>query len=530
MEYIKETQLPRRAKALLNRMVGTKQMSESGMKWLVVATDPFHDTRVDCDGYPDISTARAITQCVQQTINVSSPFDDGTLPYDFHMFFNPLSPTWSYSPTLEKEKEKKTITRTKSDDTRPEKREKSEELVNALAVKKAAKRRPPGRANSGTAETFNGYIRSTVDYLGDVVQTADALYLSSGWTGFTLPNGDDWTTATEGEAITGVSIPSEFTTGNYRVVATACEVVNVTSELYKGGTVTAYKSPCPTFNSTLNSGSIGGVLCETGTLPPTNQPDAALYPDSLTWGAEDGVYMIATQTGMENPFVQPLPGVSGLFSPSDFTSLETGVGWLAYLPAYTTDFAFQSALSKKFPYDITGAIFTGLNGQSQLQVTTKYYIERVPSIADENNLVLSRLPAPYDPLAMEVYSRVLEHLPVACKVCENPMGEWWNDVLEAVAEWAPKIGKGLGDLGIPMVSPIGNILGAGAKLAMKNRGHKPGQVLAIMPAKKKNKPKNKGPVSKGPSTPKGGGSKNKNARKKANAKAYKVFMNSVERA
>jgi len=104
-----------------------------------------------------------------------------------------------------------------------------------------------------------------------------------------------------------------------------------------------------------------------------------------------------------------------------------------------------------------------------MQVTTRYYIERNPTVADPNLLVLARTPCPYDPVVQEIYTRCMEELPVGVKVGMNPLGEWFTEVLQGIGEWAPKIGSALGNL-IPGASIIGNIVGGAANGVQLARG------------------------------------------------------------
>jgi len=296
-----------------------------------------------------------------------------------------------------------------------------------------------------------------------------------------VPTGDDWVSATD-PAVTNfpdLSIPPEYCSGSFRVVAMGYEVVNTTAELYKGGSVTAYRSPNPitpgvVYTTTYDPQSIQSQYLSTpvkfGVIPPTNLPDAALYPNSKTWGATEGIYQIATQNSMNNDFISPVPSCAGLLTPSDYTDLENGVGWVTYLPPMTSASGLAisgiSSLTQPLPFDISGCIFAGLSPETSLQVTVRYYFERNPGVSDPNLLVLARPPAAFDPTALEIYSRALDELPVACRFGDNPIGEWFSDVLKAIGDYAPIIGDALGNV-IPGAGAIGKILGAGARGANK---------------------------------------------------------------
>jgi hypothetical protein len=120
-------------------------------------------------------------------------------------------------------------------------------------------------------------------------------------------------------------------------------------------------------------------------------------------------------------------------------------------------------MNSPFPFDVSGAFFSGLNPNSTLQVTVKYVVERIPSITEPNLLVLTRPPCPFDPMALELYTRVMASLPVGVKVGDNPDGEFWASILDALAAIAPVVGAAL----TPIAGPIAPALSAAASAGLK---------------------------------------------------------------
>jgi len=177
---------------------------------------------------------------------------------------------------------------------------------------------------------------------------------------------------------------------------------------------------------------------------------------------------------MDNKLVKTLPGY--VFATRPFTSTEipiptapsTQAIWgpnPAFQKQYVTNLQAGFTNCRALPWDNNGCIFTGLSKQSTLQVTVKYFIERIPTIRQPDLLVLARPPAPYDPVAMELYNRALSQLPCGVMVKENPLGEWFNDVLGAVVDYAPKIGQIFGTGG----ALIGNTVAKVAKSTLESR-------------------------------------------------------------
>jgi len=546
---LNQQRMPRKAKAVLNRMLENKTITREGLNFVICATDPFHDTEVCSEGYPDVTTTRSITQCVTKSVSVGPP-SGVTGAWDAHVFFAPLTPCFSQSvPTATTTNTITTPITTTTDayNIAKEAERKSKGKVNVIPVngelKKATvrrveqvnKRRNEAKDAGDTDEDsvdpdveemttnfkalkdyanrkkhrdvmstiFPGYFRTTMDAQGELTQTGFSLPVYSGWNCATVANGVDWLDASSGGSFPDISIPANYASGYWRIVGVGLEVVNTTAQLYKGGSVVVYKSPAPFQRSLCIVPFVGNFNCSSSTMPPTNVADATLYPNSKTWAAEDGCYLIATQNTIGNDYVSPVPGIGSLITPSSFTDLDTGAGWAGYFPYFDPpdddNVPIQSSLSTNLPFDISGAIFTGLNVNSSLTITARYYIERHPTIADPDLLVLARTPAPYDPIALEIYSRAMSELPVGVPVGENPMGEWFNDVISAVANWAPKIGNALQSVGVPLAGPIGNMVGGFAKSQLVTRtiksSPKGGKTVTttVSSGKKKKKKFKKGP-------------------------------------
>lgn len=525
---VSEFRANRRAKAVLNRLLATKQVSSSGLKWLEVACDPFHDTEITPDGFPDLVTTRSIVQCVTKTFSVSKPA--GAATWDMHVFFNPCSPSFrqgaAIGPEPEAERNVRTVapnnrkldqngkgTNCATQQPRPASRRRLDDVVARTTDicdtdgsledgddTGGAKMETRTRSGVG-AVVHPGYYRTTVNFSGRMIQDGTGNALISGWNVLTISTGQNWATQAA-TTYTEPGYPRNYAAGSYRLIATGLEVVNTTASLYKGGAVTVYRSPCPethfsgfTMDVTHDDPMKYLGTAKVGTLPPTIAADAALFPNSKTWGADEGCYLTGCMNSIENPYFTPTPGISGLMTPTSYSDMENGTGWVGYFPKLFSGtengYTDLSACTTLWPWDITGGIFQGLNENSTMQVTVKYYIERHPSIAEPDLLVLSRNPCPYDPLVLELYARSMHELPVGVPVGMNPLGEWFNEVLDAVSTWAPEIGKAVGNI-IPGATLVGNAVGKGAGLWLaQNRkngsgGGKPASITKTVTEKKPN--------------------------------------------
>jgi len=522
-EHVVESRAPRRARQILNNLLESRTVTPSGVKWLEVATDPFHDTEIRPDGYPDMVSTRSITQTVTKTITVNAPVGVST-NWDLHVFFAPLTPTFTQSdsiplPPPEEEEiayvqdvmyqgksvlkeDFKAIKIAKTDHDIPGKKS-QQPKPNCRPIEKEPSS-DDDEPEVGSPSAYQGYYFNTLDRLGHLQYVTGHTKVQSGWNAIGITGGANWTT-TLGEDHTGIQLPSEYTSGGWRLIATGLEVTNTTASLYKGGSVTAYRSPSPSgigeyFVQSDDEAPAVDCAGKTAVMPPLTQADAALYPNSRTWGAEDGVYLIPTMNSTDNPYYVPKPGMAGMITPASYTNLLLGNGWVGYFPFITDGVNSvypNSSLTTTLPWDVSGAVFAGLNTNSAMQVTVRYYIERNPTIADPNLLVLARTPCPYDPVVQEIYTRCMEELPVGVKVGMNPLGEWFTEVLQGIGEWAPKIGGAIGNM-IPGAGIIGNIVGGAANGIQLARGmtvkdHKTKRGKEIVTVEKQ-KPKKQGPA------------------------------------
>lgn len=430
-----EMRAPRRAKQMLNSLLASKTITPDGLNWLTQATDPFHDTEIPPTGFPDADTSRSIVQNYTFTTQLTAP-TPGAL-WDAHITFVPTSAIWGW--TLPNDQYTRYV-------------------VNS----------------GGTFSTLNNNI-----------------FLTGGYNAFGVPAGYDWVNGglTTPLLATGLGYPRSGSSGQFRLVACGFEVVNTTPDLYRGGSVTVYRTPTSNTRRSYDTGVFQTII-PTTVLPPSTQAEAQLYPASRTWGAEDGAYVVGTLNSSSNPFLAAQPNTASLVQQLSAAELVANTNVYAFLPGTVKTAACAQPCVTVLPYDNHGAIFTGLQPEATLQVTVRYYIERIPTSKQSDLLVLTRPPTPYDPVALEIYSRCMSMLPVGVRVADNPLGEWFNDIMDTLANWAPKIGNTLGTL-IPGASTIGNAVGVASRMAsvMNKSGQPQAQPKAVQAAPKKRKKK-----------------------------------------
>lgn len=429
--------MKRRVRRKLDSLLGSGELTESGLSWLTQATDPFHDMPIICEGYPDMSTTNSLVQVISLNMTAVKPtslVSGGT--WDCHVFFNPVSPPLVVNNTT--------------------------------------------GGGTGPASVDNRLYRSQLTNQGALRNLDATQYIYGGVNVLSCATGQNWITGSVANPANGdVSIPVRTNSGAWRLIGAAFEVVNTTATLYKGGTIINYRSPASKTVTHTNTPDfiVDGLeqITDVVALPPSTPAEAALYPTSRTWGAEEGCYTVCVLNDSDVVYNRSVSGRSALaIRDIDISALTTGIPTrTVYCPLFSTSSVtqFASPMNCALPFDVSGCVMTGLNENTTLSVSVRYMFERIPTVAEPDLLVLTRPPASSDPLALELYSRLMSQLPVAVRVADNPAGEWWNTILDGLEAVIPAVGGALsgltGGLSIP-VSAAASLGLAGIRKASDN--------------------------------------------------------------
>jgi hypothetical protein len=500
------SRVPRKAKVILDRLVGSRTMTQEGMEWLICATDPFHDDKIRCPGYPDMSTVNSVVQTFTSTKSYSAPSGQ-TAPWDLHVGFLPAS---------------------------------TPQGVHASGS--------PGKNNFVPWGMLPGGILTSKN----AVAAGPALY--PGYNAIVEPtSGNAWYLDSAAINDGGLAIPAKYCSGHFRLIGGGIECVNTTADLYKGGSLTAYRSPSEREMGVVTTNvSVGGTTTSTSTITattvtklqktdsrkeifeeanvnltlaypvevvstfPTTQAEAALFTDSRTWAAEDGCYSVLTQADIENPYTQLVGGEVLVAYSMDASSFQTGQSSGAQQNVYLSNWYdgsnsfsyFGQSASQALPFSQCGFVLAGLNPNSTIQLTQRLFFERIPSTLEPDLLAMAQVPPAHDAVAVEIYSRVLAAMPVAVPVSENPLGEWFNSILDSIKSVAPKLGGIIRGVGTA-ISEIGGTQPVQSnatpqrkqnnkqKQAFKNNAIRGPQKKAAM-KNNKLKNRNKGPARRPP--------------------------------
>jgi hypothetical protein len=380
-----------RAENVLNRLVGEKKLTQCGKEWLINALDPFHDRELkNLAGWPDVETGYSVVQKVKQTISLASP-GGAVFPANWDLWVIQF-------PILDNRYCSRTDQRQNNMFLHPNTPSFQWGGVHAYAV-------APGFA-------FDPMDVTHVVHLG----------------------------------VIEANVP--YTTGVGRLIGIGFELVNTTAILNKQGSLTVFRQMQQSKNQMGVLGMVSGSVYPAGLIPATvtvyrNPPqllqEVMLMPGSRTWDASEGCYCVGSFHSNENP-----PTVPGYDIPvwSTDDDLEEGTNttdW--YVPQVQASVVvgmntlFTSLAIKQYPIHTSGAICSGLSPTSTLQLNANMVFERFVDQKDKNLLVLATPSAEYDPMALEIYSHAISQMPPGVTFKDNPLGEWFMDVIDQVSNF-----------------------------------------------------------------------------------------------
>lgn len=397
-------------------------LSEESKNSLIQLTDPFHDFEVECIGLPDGLPEKSIVRKIKKSITIARPSTfPADEPWDVHICSMP------------------------------------------------ERRYVVGSTNNTTHVDMGGFNSNGIfNESSNSHVLAPMLVYSVGADGQTFPTGGPYVPGNVNEV--GVDF-NDYFYGQSRVIASAFEVHDVSSELYKQGTCTVYRLPQFSYDSTtLHTQTNGYSTSPTvvSRMPPGNLEQAMLLPGSRQWEAKWGCYCVdtydleenrpsAAEFGTRQFVVGDLPGSYAV------TSLNSMALWRKYdttlLPAAT--------YFKPIPRDTSGAFFTGLSPNSSLTLTVVMVIETFPTFTDPL-VTLARSTPEMDPTFFMLYKAISQEIPAGVMVGENASGDFWDKILGIVSDVAPTLGIAFGPAG----KAVGTGIGMAAKVAQQARNSK----------------------------------------------------------
>lgn len=344
------------------------------------------------------------------------------------------------------------------------------------------------------------------------------------------------------DATRAMGLKSNEYSGRVRLIAAGFELLNTTSQLNKQGTISAVRIPQQTRTVQMrgprggnsyaaypvsredvgNEGSPDGVVSAYATNtaptstyhittgPPPNLDELMSYPRAVNFPAEHGAYAVMTMNPTENPL--DLVGekyqciatadtrdktlnnnedwqilvdeerAANCIAQPNFSVRGQGSSNLIFNSSrvVTSEDGINAQLA---PIDTTSIYATGLSKETTMTLILRYTLEIAANPTDIGFGTLSRSLSPtatYDPEALLLYARMIEHLPSAVPRSMNPSGEFWDmlcDVVDTVASPVAAIASLVPGIGAP-IAAVANGVKALSGIARSKLGTKPQQTAA----------------------------------------------------
>lgn len=419
-----------KANRLIDGLVAHNTLTPEGRDWLKLALDPFHDLDKSVAGYPDADTSMTVVSCYQGAVDVAKPVSVTTSTWDAHIFTLPLA-----------------------------------SLGAGVNFDEAAL--DPAGNHYTVPVAYGTTARDLINI--EINNTGSPLYP---------------TTSLQVLSATRTSThytPSAtaFESGSSRIIGMALEVVDTSAEINKQGAVTVYRMPqMPSTGQYFwtDTAAVANSTRDEVTMrsPPSTVADALKLVGSRQWEAPKGCYALCTQSTVANPLMTPVPKpVSIVPGPGHGVDAETD-----HMTILGGALVSPATVSRKtvFPLNTTGIMMTGLHANGTFRLKYKVYVEFAPQPWQPDLATLATPSAPYDPIALEAYSKVLAQLPVGVEASQNGFGDWFRGLADIVSTIALPVSAAL----TPFF-PAAPIVGAAAYGVSK-------AIKAVVPADKPRRP------------------------------------------
>jgi len=393
--------------------------------------DPFHDEPIlDLEGWPDLETSASVVRCINASHTIKATEDGASI-----MIY-----TWP--------------------------------ILNNCATHYVSRR-------NGVVDTIsNGTATNSI--IGTVMCYKYTAAQSAATNGLVLYGASppaDW----------DFSVPDDyFVDGPCRCLGLGVEVVDVTAEIYKQGTVTVFEVPqsigerelIQVKAQTINGQAYAATAVESAPFNrfPGDLSQIMLYASTRQWDAKEGAYVVVPFTGRDNypvtaenrtPYVYAGSTLNTSYVdwPNNVNTTTRMIGpyatgGTAGDPIIFTDNAFMPTHSK-------GIYLTGLSVNSTFTIKVKMYFESFP-ICSSALVTLARPSAKYDPVALALISAASKKLPVGVPYKDNPAGEWFFELIESVLPVVGIIGSAIFPEFSPMIA-TGTAMASSALAERKKR-------------------------------------------------------------
>jgi hypothetical protein len=490
-------------KASLESLVADKVLTPEGKNWLIEATDPFHDSQITLTGFPDMNVAGSVVQCITKTQTIKKPTACGAGNWDTNivMWPMPTQVTTSGGPPNKPNTYAVTTALTGSNQALEQD---TQDLagaiqpypmggVTAFCVTSGTPTYGSATTSTNEASACNlsldtTFLKGNCRVIGmgmEVVNTTAEIYKQGQVTVYRQPNPEPSQkySATVLQ-VTGSVAPDHTKWTNQewknfrrwlamrlnkpfrytkewmkdhkddipRMVADFQESLEKKKEKRKSLELEA--------PAAVTIHSQGWHSTYAMSQPPSTQAEAMLLAGTQQWEAASGTYNVCTMNTIDNPAKFPEPQLVVAWTSSvDNEEAATGLGMsTGTIDADGPDVGFPNVCNTQMvtPFNLAGAFYTGLSDQTTLAITAKWYVERFPDPFEEDLVVLASPSPGNDEVAKDIYARAMRSMPVACKQGDNPLGEWFSNVVGQIARTVAPALKAAGAIN-PLMGGLGYV-------------------------------------------------------------------------
>lgn len=456
----------------LDRLEDQLGLTQGGRDWFETAMDPFHDEALVLGGYPDHAADATITQCVKRSIRISAPAS----------VVNP-GDTWDCNIFLTR-------------DTLGGPYHSAPAVINGGDFARNDQTLHAGGNTMIVKAKSDNAIPGGTRLWPSLIPTATVPTCE--WTdGVEIQQISPVNIVEDATPLAGTSLDSSFLDGSARVIGGAWELKNRTRILDIGGTIAPYRQvSAPSLavgqqreGTTLASQS---PVCNVvrSKAPPATLADAMLLPDTKEWHSSKGAYVVHTLEGVEQPLQQAMskflllaedgttpgstdpatqPGVDEGSSAGLATIQKSGFG--------SANGTRPASNKTEAHFNQSGIFCSGLSAATVLILNCRWIIERAPTLAEPDLVVLAQPSTPFDPVAMRLYTEAINRIPPGVHLDENHLGTWFKDAVDKVIQASKPIVEHslpIADLIAPALGPkmlLGNeIIQTAAGRRRRGRG------------------------------------------------------------
>jgi hypothetical protein len=406
-----------RAEKMLNNLAASPmcELSKDGANYVKQRFDPYHDLPMKPVGYPDGYAGSTVARCIKKSVTVSATSGGGGAPestWDLHIYDSPIE-----KPVL--------LT--------------------------------PDTGGENNLFLDSGITPNVATYGGLMAHRTD--------------NGIWGYPASPTSLVGRLQLSDNDMKNVMRVVSSGFEVIDQTAELYKQGTLTAYRQnqqqSSPQTYIKIASGvdvsttdqKVQVTSAQIFKFPPINVAAAMLIPNTKQWLVKEGAYVVTDYNSDEIPMTEPVY-IEPVLVP-DNQEVFTDPGYPLETKFMPRTFQLNNQLTQTWsfgsspvvnllerwnrteayrytPKNQSGVILTGLNPQASITINKIWYVECAPTGEDEELLSLCSQSPEDDPVSLKIIAALRRDSPVAVKLFENYMGEWFfNGIKDLISKTMP---------------------------------------------------------------------------------------------